>query len=405
MKRRIIVASGNAHKIAELQTLLRDSIDVDLIPMTDVVGSVEIDETGSTFEENAYIKAMHIHALTGLAVIADDSGLIVDSLHGEPGVYSARYAGTNATDADNRSRVAQKLQDLGLESSTGRFTCVLCYIDSHRTLLAQGHVNGVVTATASGEGGFGYDPMFLPDGYQQSYGQLSQSLKDATSHRAQAARALAGMIRQLDDETAVVHAPSMTILDGVCRASIYAALGDFGSLRSVLLQWVADAESATAAYEAMLQTYLFAGFPIGLESLATLDAVLHQRELVPETRGIEDYNTSVFQMRGVDLCSQVYGNVYEKMMTRFNAISPEITLWTIIEGYGKTLSRPGLPGIYRECSIVCILATLGRSSQLYSHVRGARNLSATQDQLQVCADAIIECAGLKAYRMFSQVSS
>jgi 4-carboxymuconolactone decarboxylase len=155
----------------------------------------------------------------------------------------------------------------------------------------------------------------------------------------------------------------------------------------------------------MLQTYLFAGFPIGLESLSVLDALLQQRGLASATMDVEPYDVSVFQVRGKELCSTVYGSVYEKMMQRFTAISPEITLYTIVEGYGKILSRPGLDGIMRECAIVCILATLGRRSQLYSHVRGARNLSATPQQLQVCADAILECAGIEALDMFHQVSS
>jgi len=405
MKRTIVVASGNAHKIAELQTLLRSSIDVDLVPMTDLVGKIDIDETGSTFEENAYIKAAYVYGLTGVPVIADDSGLIVDALGGEPGVYSARYAGSNATDGDNRNRVTQKLHEIGLERSSGRFTCVLCYIDSHRTLLAEGHVNGIITAASAGAGGFGYDPMFVPDGYQESYGQLPQSVKDATSHRTQAVNSLASMILQLDDDTTVVQNPSMTILDGVCRASIYAARGDYSSLRSVLLQWVVDTESATAAYEAMLQTYLFAGFPIGIEALAVLDSVLQGRGLTSATKNIEPYDAALFQERGVKLCSRVYGSVYEKMMQRFTVISPEITQYTIVEGYGKTLSRPGLDGITRECAIVCILATLGRSSQLVSHVRGARRLGANPEQLRLCANAIVECAGLSALDLFEQVSN
>lgn len=403
MKQRIIVASGNAHKIAELQSLLREAIDVDLIPMTDVVGKIDIDETGATFEENAYIKASHIHAVTGLAVIADDSGLIVDALEGQPGVLSARYAGSHATDADNRDLVASNLVARGLATSTGRFSCVLCYIDSQRTLFAEGHVEGTITATSSGQGGFGYDPMFIPDRYSQSYGDLPQSVKDATSHRSQAARKLASMIDELDNDAPRPQDPCMTLLDGVCRASIYASKGELRNLRRVLEHWVVDDESATAAYEAMLQTYLFAGFPIGIEALTVLDGVLQERGLTSATKNIEPYDAAVFQERGVELCSSVYGSVYEKMMQRFTGISPEISLYTIIEGYGKTLSRPGLDGIMRECAIVCILATLGRRSQLVSHVRGARLLGANPEQLRLCADAIVECAGPSALNLFEQV--
>lgn len=403
MKRSIIVASGNTHKIAELQTLLRESIDVDLIPMTEVVGKVNINETGFTFEENAFIKASHIHALTGLAVIADDSGLIVDALNGEPGVFSARYAGSNASDADNRDLVASKLVARGLQESTSRFSCVLCYIDSQRTLLAEGHVEGRITPDSLGQGGFGYDPMFIPNNYNQSYGELPQSVKDATSHRSQAARKLALMIDELAHDVPRPQAPCMTMLDGVCRASIYASKGEFRNLRRLLEHWVVDGESATAAYEAMLQTYLFAGFPIGIEALAVLDGVLQDRGLAAATKNIEPYDAAVFRARGVKLCSSVYGSVYEKMMQRFTVISPEISLYTIVEGYGKTLSRPGLDGITRECAIVCILATLGRRSQLVSHVRGARLLGANSEQLRLCADAIVECAGLPALDLFEQV--
>lgn len=402
MKRTIVVASGNAHKIAELQTLLREAIDVDLIPMTDIVGKIEMDETGTTFEENAFIKAAHIHQLTGLAVLADDSGLIVDALDGEPGVYSARYAGAAASDADNRNKVSQHLRERGLDASRGRFSCVLCYIDTQRTLLVEGHVEGIISAVSTGAGGFGYDPMFTPDGHDQSYGQLPQSVKDATSHRAQAARRLAELIKGLDDEGAQPQASHMSTLEGVCRASVYAAKGDTALLKKVLELWVVDDESATAAYEAMLQTYLFAGFPIGLEALAVLHEVCCDRNLSPATHKCEPYDTQLFTSRGDKLCSRVYGSVYEKMMKRFTEISPEITTWTIVEGYGKTLSRPGLDSIARECAIICILATLGRNAQLYSHVRGVRNLQASPSDLRICADVIIECAGRDAFELFQQ---
>ncbi len=404
MKQTIIVASGNAHKIAELQTLLRESIDVDLIPMTDVLGSIDIDETGTTFEENAYIKAQHVYARTGLAVIADDSGLIVDALDGEPGVYSARYAGFNATDATNRDKVSAELRARGTEESTARFTCVLCYMDQQRTMLIDGHVEGTIFARSSGSGGFGYDPMFVPAGYDETYGTLPQSVKDATSHRALAARKLATLIAGLYADSIAEDSTALSELDIVCRASIYAARGEFKSLRRLLTSWINSSERASVLYEALLQTYLFAGFPVALESLSVLHDVCTAHGYSQHAYRAEEYTPELYRQRGLELCSRVYGSVFEKLMQRFDDISPEMQSWMIVEGYGKTLSRPGLDEVSRECAIVCILAVLGRESQLYSHIRGAMNLGATEEHMATCAHALMECSDRTAEALFSEIS-
>lgn len=404
MKQTIIVASGNAHKIAELQTLLRESIDVDLIPMTDVLGDIDIDETGSTFEENAYIKAQYVHARTGLAVIADDSGLIVDALQGEPGVYSARYAGIHATDAKNRDKVSAELRARGTEESTARFACVLCYMDQRRTILAEGYVEGTVRASAAGSGGFGYDPMFVPDGYDESYGVLPQAVKDATSHRSLAARRLTALLAELYSEQSVHVQSDMSELDVICRASVYAVLGSFKHLRSLLASWVDTNARAQTLYEVLLQTYLFAGFPVALEALAVLHDLCTMRGLSQHSKTTGIYAVDEYKQRGNEFCSRVYGSVFDKLMSRFNDISPEMHSWMIIEGYGKTLSRPGLDEVSRECAIVCILAALGRESQLYSHVRGAINLGATDEHITTCSNTILECAGPAAESLFLDVA-
>ncbi len=396
MNNRIVIASGNRHKIAELQELFAGHglPDVELVAMTDLVGAVEIEETGETFEENAFIKAHAIHVLTGLPVLADDSGLCVDLLGGAPGVRSARYAGDGASDADNREAVRRSMHEVGSEDSTGRFVCVLWYIDDQRSFGIEGIVNGTVRTLEQGDQGFGYDSMFTPEGSSLSYGQTSSQEKARTSHRA---RASSQMVRRLaalqhDEPHADVIENSIST-DDLCRLSVAVVRQDTSLLRSIADR-AADAMQARRVTEALLQSYLFAGFPAALDALGCVAECWLAKGLAGSDVA-EVYNVDEFRRRGEELCFSIYGSVYQKMMDRFESISPSMRSWMIIEGYGKTLSRDGLSSLERELCIVCMLAALERPSQLYSHVRGALAMGASAEQLRNCEHAVAELCGAR----------
>ncbi|MBU3679947.1 MAG: RdgB/HAM1 family non-canonical purine NTP pyrophosphatase [Candidatus Kapabacteria bacterium] len=393
MTHRIILASGNRHKVQELQQLFHEGglEDVELVPMTEVVGAIEIDETGSTFEENAFIKAEAIHAITGLPVLADDSGLCVDILDGAPGVRSARFAGTGATDADNRAALRTALCDRGAASSPAQFVCVLWYIDSLRSFGVIGDSRGHIHAEERGEGGFGYDPMFVPTGSKRTYAEHSSQEKSDSSHRGVASRKLIQRLAQIRNDAPSLPADAELTLDDLCRASVAAVGADTLLLRTIAAK-VSNAKQATRLYEAMLQTYLFAGFPTALEALSIISNAFTAAGIsLPD--GIEDYNVPEFTARGETLCREVYGHVYEKLMQRFESVSPSMRSWMITEGYGKTLSRAGLLVRERELCIVCMLAALEKPAQLYSHVRGAMNIGADSDDLAVCVNVVVEQCG------------
>jgi XTP/dITP diphosphohydrolase len=391
----IVLATNNAHKVSELQSLfVAAGLDVSCVAMRDVCGPVEIDETGLTFEENAYIKAMTIHRLTGLPVVADDSGLEVDILDGAPGVRSARYAGPDATDERNREALRRALTDRGTSTSTARFRCVLCYVDAYRTLFGVGSCEGAVHAEERGEHGFGYDAMFVPAEHDRSFGEMDASEKALLSHRGAAttdlARHLSALMRDAGHSTIDDALPRP---DALIMASVYAVIGNDDMLRSTIRHFVRDGDDALVLHEALLQSYLFAGFPVALEALAIVDEEC--RAILGEQRwpAAEPFDGDLFRRRGEELCRRVYGSVYDRMMERLGAITPDLSSWMIVEGYGKTLSRPALGIVERELCIVGMLAALGRENQLRSHVRGAFLVGATSDHLRACAHVVVESCG------------
>jgi XTP/dITP diphosphohydrolase len=194
---RIVLASGNAKKVAELQSLLH-GLGMTVIPQTEL-GVLDADETGTTFVENAIIKARHAARLTGLAAIADDSGLTVDALDGRPGVYSARFAGPDATDQQNLAQLLADLEGLpaGLRKAT--FWCVLVYLrhaDDPTPLICTGRWQGSITEAPRGEHGFGYDPVFLVPALAKTAAELSPPEKNRLSHRGQALRQLQQLLQE-----------------------------------------------------------------------------------------------------------------------------------------------------------------------------------------------------------------
>lgn len=182
--RTILAATNNAHKLAELRTILA-AHDIAVLSSADVGGIPDVDEDGKTFADNAIKKATAIAAVTNQVVFADDSGLEVQALGGQPGVHSARYAGPNATDAD---RIAKLLHALESHNNRqARFVTVIA-IATPAALVgtAYGVVDGHISVAPIGDNGFGYDPIFIPDGHQRSFGEMDPPDKDRISHRANA---------------------------------------------------------------------------------------------------------------------------------------------------------------------------------------------------------------------------
>jgi XTP/dITP diphosphohydrolase len=181
----LIIATRNQHKTREIGQMLGSGWQVRDLSFLSHAPKVE--EAGSTFEENAALKALKISRhVTGL-VLADDSGLEVDALEGAPGVQSARFAGAEATDADNRHRLRERLKTTGGTRFAARFRCVMVLASNGEMLGAfSGSVEGEVILEERGHGGFGYDPLFVPHGYDQTFGELAPEIKNSLSHRARA---------------------------------------------------------------------------------------------------------------------------------------------------------------------------------------------------------------------------
>ena len=194
----LVVATRNRHKTREIQHILGPEFMVRDLANTEVP---EIRENGTSFEENAKLKALAASRHLPALVIADDSGLEVDALGGAPGIYSARYAGANAT---SRDKIDKLLRELARVRATGddrcaRFRCVVALALNGDLLgMFEGIVQGRITDTARGDSGFGYDPIFVPDGFEQTFGELSEEVKNTISHRAKAIRALADRLQRLE---------------------------------------------------------------------------------------------------------------------------------------------------------------------------------------------------------------
>lgn len=187
---KLVLATGNLHKVQEVQEWFRP-FQVEIVPLSEYSREMPA-ETGSTFAENAYIKARYGYEVSGLPTLADDSGLEVDALQGGPGVYSARYAGEGATDADNNRKLLAELK--GISARTARFRCAMALVLGEVTIQGEGTCEGIILAEPKGNGGFGYDPLFWLPQQGRSMAELSQEEKNEISHRA---RALADVAEKL----------------------------------------------------------------------------------------------------------------------------------------------------------------------------------------------------------------
>lgn len=193
MQKQIIVATRNAHKIQEIRAILSD---FDVVDLSVLENPPEVEETGTTFLENATLKALAISKLTDALVLSDDSGLEVDALGGAPGVYSSRYAGEEGNDHLNNEKLIRELT--GAKNRTARFRCVMVICEGGKVLADfSGSVEGIILEDKTGSGGFGYDPLFKPEGYSSSFAELGEHIKNQLSHRA---NALAGVKSWLQTE-------------------------------------------------------------------------------------------------------------------------------------------------------------------------------------------------------------
>ncbi|MFZ4521922.1 MAG: RdgB/HAM1 family non-canonical purine NTP pyrophosphatase [Bacteroidales bacterium] len=179
----LLFATNNDHKLRELREIMGQEFTI--LSLRDVNVDTDIPETQETIEGNAMQKARFIHELTGTDCFADDTGLEIDALDGRPGVYSARYAGDNCSFDDNINKILEELS--GSENRKACFRCVICLIMDGKEQLFEGRVDGIITTVRHGDEGFGYDPVFVPDGYSQSFAQMPPYLKNGISHRGRAA--------------------------------------------------------------------------------------------------------------------------------------------------------------------------------------------------------------------------
>jgi len=198
LKGKIVMASSNAGKLKEIERILGD-FNVEIVPQSEL-GVSDADETGTTFIENALIKARHAVEATGLPAIADDSGLAVDALDGRPGVYSARYAGQDADDDKNIDKLLAELDGVPDDERGAAFHCVACYLRSAdaEPVIATGEWRGRILHERRGEGGFGYDPVFFDPELGCSSAELSAAEKNARSHRGKALQELGRQLRELE---------------------------------------------------------------------------------------------------------------------------------------------------------------------------------------------------------------
>ena len=196
MRQKWVLATGNQGKVKEMSELL-NSFSIEVLPQSQF-NVPDVPETGTTFVENAIIKARHASKLTGLPAIADDSGLEVDFLNGQPGIYSARFAGENATDQDNIDKLLNKLDGINPEQRKARFQCVLVYMRhalDPTPIICQGTWEGSITENQDGTNGFGYDPVFWVESEQSTSAQLSKQRKSELSHRGKALTQLVALLK------------------------------------------------------------------------------------------------------------------------------------------------------------------------------------------------------------------
>lgn len=182
--KKILIATKNKGKLYDIREIFKD-LDIEILSFNDFENFPEVEETGKTFEENAKLKAKACYEKFKIPSIGDDSGLVVEQLNGELGIFSARYAGENANDFLNNEKLIKEIQKFR-EPHRAKFVCVVSYYDGEKFINAYGEVNGRIITEPKGKNGFGYDPLFIPNGYDKTFGELSHEEKNKISHRSMA---------------------------------------------------------------------------------------------------------------------------------------------------------------------------------------------------------------------------
>lgn len=242
--RTVVVATGNAHKLVEIETILGQALPgVRFVAVSQLGDFDDPEETGTTFAENALIKAEAAVAETGFAAVADDSGLMVDALNGEPGVFSARYAGVHGDDAANNAKLLTKLEGVADERRTARFVSSIAFIAANGLVtMGEGYCEGAIGHEERGDHGFGYDPLFLPDDTPgKTMAELTPEEKNAISHRF---HALQDLCAKLDGAAAGVE-----ILGSEASASDVAAAPSEASAPAVTAAGVPTAAASASSAE------------------------------------------------------------------------------------------------------------------------------------------------------------
>lgn len=191
MKKKLVFATNNAHKLEEIAAILGEKIE--LLSLKDIKCTADIPETADTLEGNATQKAEYIYQQYGLDCFADDTGLEVEALDGAPGVFSARYAGEGHNSEDNMQKLLQNLQ--GVTNRKAQFRTVICLIWDGKKYLFEGICKGEIIEEKRGNAGFGYDPIFVPEGYDQTFAELGNDIKNSISHRAKAVELLCNFLK------------------------------------------------------------------------------------------------------------------------------------------------------------------------------------------------------------------
>ena len=196
MKRKIVFATGNAGKMREIREILAD-IDLEVVSMAEIGADIEIEENGATFEENAVIKARAIGKVCGEIVLADDSGLEVDHLNREPGIYSARYMGEDTPYSIKNASIIQRLEGVPREERTARFVCAIAAVfPDGEEVVTHGEIEGWIDYEEKGSNGFGYDPIFSVPEFGRTTAELSDEEKNSVSHRGRALRKMKDELRK-----------------------------------------------------------------------------------------------------------------------------------------------------------------------------------------------------------------
>lgn len=191
MKKKLVVATNNAHKLEEISAILGN--EMELLSLKDIHCNTDIPETADTLEGNARQKAMYIHENYGMDCFADDTGLEVEALNGSPGVFSARYAGDGHDSEANMQKLLKELE--GKENRKAQFRTAICLIMEGKEYLFEGIVKGHIIEEKRGGAGFGYDPIFVPEGYNQTFAELGNDVKNTISHRARAVEKLCTFLK------------------------------------------------------------------------------------------------------------------------------------------------------------------------------------------------------------------